>query len=314
MRAAVIHDFKGIDNIEIKDLPTPSPEKGEVQIAIKAAGVNPVDWKIAEGLFKGRMEYVLPLTLGWDCAGIISDPNGSSFKKGDEVYAYCLKDILHQGTYAEYICIDAAKVSLKPKNLSFEEAATVPLSALTAWQSLVTLAKIRGGQKVFIHAGAGGVGTFAIQIAKHFGCYIITTAKAQNHPYCQMLGANEILDYSTEDVTDYMKKHHPDGADCVYNCVSPEVLDECFSYTKKGGWLVSIAGPINQETAERKKIHADFVFVQPNQKELEEITKLIEAGKITPPAIQEIFPLEKADEALKLNRERHVQGKLVITL
>lgn len=313
MKAAVIHEFDGIDSIEVRDIPKPEPKEGELLIEIKAAGVNPVDWKIADGLLNNRIDCEMPVTLGWDCSGVVVDPNGSSFKKGDTVYAFCRKQILHDGAYAEYLSLNAEKVCYKPKNLSFEEAATIPLSALTAWQSLVDKAHIKAGQKVLIHAGAGGVGSFAIQIAKLFGCLVITTASHSNHEYCKMLGADEVIDYQKEDVTQALLKRHPEKMDMVYNTVGEEIEKECFKLTKKGGWLVSITSLVNLEQAKREGIRAEHVFVQPNRNQLEHITQLIESEKIKPPILSHTFPLERVADALRLSRERHVQGKLVIS-
>ncbi|MCH9610569.1 MAG: Zinc-type alcohol dehydrogenase-like protein [Chlamydiales bacterium] len=314
MKAIVIHDFTGIDAVKLTDIPTPKPQGSEVQIQIKAAGVNPVDWKIADGLFRQRMDYELPVTLGWDCSGVISDPGSSNFKKGDEVYAYCLKDRVHDGTYAEYICIESDKVSKKPSNLSFEQAATIPLASLTAWQSLVDAAKIQSGQKLLIHGGAGGVGGFAIQIAKHFGCYVVTTASKKNHAYCELLGADEIIDYTEQSVKEYILSHHPDKMDMVYNTLGESEQLNSVLMTKEGGCVVAIAAGVNEEQAARHKVRAVHVFVQPNREQLEKISGLIEDGEIAAPTIFESFPLEKAEEALMLSRKRHVQGKLVLTL
>ncbi len=306
MKAIVTHDFKGLDSIALEEIEKPTPKKGEVLLEIKAAGINPVDWKIAEGLLKSRMEYQLPVTLGWDCSGIIADPQDSSFQKGDRVYAYCRKELLHDGTFAEYIAVEADKVAYLPTKLSFEEGAVIPLSALTAWQCLVDHAKIQKGQTVLIHAGAGGVGSFAIQIAKHFGCYVITTASPKNHAYVTMLGADKVIDYTKEEVAV--------PADCILNTVSQEVLDKSYAQVNEGGHLVSIVGAINEKKTDKYKIVGHYVFVENIPGQLHEITELFEKGELSCPAIQASFPLERAEEALMQSRTGHVQGKLVLTL
>src|ERR1700733_2368139 len=190
MKAMVIEKFGHEEQLHLGDIPTPLPSDNEVQIQVLYSAVNPVDWKIREGLMKNFLPHEFPLILGWDAAGIVKaiGKNVKKFKVGDEVFAYCRKPIVKWGTYAEYVCFDADNIALKPNNINFAEAAAIPLAGLTAWQALFDFAKLKKGESILIHGGAGGVGSFAIQFAKHAGAKVITTASKQNHDYVKKLG------------------------------------------------------------------------------------------------------------------------------
>jgi len=190
MRAAAIREFGSLDKIKIEELPTPQPKPNEVQIKVHYAGLNPVDWKITMGYLKDRMPYQFPIILGWEMAGVISalGTRSTTLKVGDPVYAYCRKEKIQEGSCAEFICLPAENVAIKPSSLSFAQAAGVPLAALTAWQTLFEAGQLKKGQKVLIHAGAGGVGGYAIQLAKYRGAFVYTTASAANTDYVKKLG------------------------------------------------------------------------------------------------------------------------------
>lgn len=310
MKAAVIESFEGLDSIHIKEVPIPEPLDHEVQIAIQYAGINPVDWKICEGMFKKRMDYEFPIILGWDCAGIVSRKGKKvmNLKEGDAVFAYCRKERLHDGSFAQYICLNAQNVARKPDKISFAQAASVPLSALTAWQSLFDSAHLRSKENVLIHAGAGGVGGFAIQFAKLTGAKVITTASAKHHAYVKKLGADVVIDYTKENFVDKVHTLVSRGVDVTYDTVGGETLKKSYLATKEGGRLVSIA---DQVLSAQRNIEAKYVFVAPNGEELGQIATLIESGKLQLPSLQE-FPFEDVKSALRKSHMGGVEGKIVL--
>ncbi|MCC5833033.1 MAG: NADP-dependent oxidoreductase [Chlamydiales bacterium] len=315
MKAALIHHFRGIEKVEIEEVSIPSPKPFELQIAVKYAGVNPVDWKIAEGMLKTRMDYQFPIILGWDLSGIVSavGKDVSGFSEGDPVFAYCRKKIIHDGSYAEYICLDAKNVVLKPKSLSFAQAAVIPLSSLTAWQTLFEAAHLKAKEKILIHAGAGGVGGFAIQFAKLAQAYVITTAGASNFDYVAMLGADEAIDYKKAPFIDLFRKKHPKGADVVFDTVGGSTLLASYAAAKIGGRLITIAGTIDQELASQRELETEFVFVRPDGKQLKKIASLFDEGKLSPPPIQE-YSFDEVETALRASRGGHTRGKLVLNI
>lgn len=315
MKAALIHDFGGIEKVVVENIPIPTPQEDEIQIAVKCAGVNPIDWKITEGYLKEQLEHQFPITLGWDVAGTVSKvgKNVTQFKEGDAVYAYCRKEIVHDGAFAEYICLQVKNVAFKPKSLSFEEAASVPLSALTAWQSLFDTAHLQKRQNVLIHAGAGGVGGFAIQFAKQAGAHVIATSSRNHFEYVKQLGADEIIDYTKESFVDSIHQKHPEGVDLVYDTVGGPTLNASYQAAKVGGRLITIAGMIDRVVAEKRKLLADFVFVHPDGEELKQIGALFDQRKIVPPQI-EVVSFDNVQAALRKSREGHTKGKIILKL
>lgn len=315
MKAALIHSFEGIEKVAIEEISIPTPKDNEVQIAIKYAGFNPVDWKIAEGFLKTQMEYQLPIILGWDAAGEVSKigKDVKNFKLGDPVFAYCRKEIIRDGSFAEYICLPAQNVVRKPAKLTFAEAAAIPLSGLTAWQSLYDTAQLKSKDEVLIHAGAGGVGSLAIQMAKITGAHVITTSSQANFDYVKLLGADEVIDYTKENFVEFIQKKHPKGVDVIYDTVGGDTLKESYQVAKEGGRLVTIAGIVDQALASKQRLMAEFVFVRPDGKELSKIATLIDEKKLSPPRIQEI-PFEEVLHGLRKSREGHTQGKLVLKI
>ena len=315
MPAALIHSFGGVESVAIEEIPIPLPLENEVQIAIKCAGVNPVDWKIAEGLLKSRMPHQFPITLGWDAAGEISQvgPQVTAFKVGDPVFAYCRKETIHDGTYASYICVNSSHAAHKPANLSYAQAASVPLSSLTAWQSIYDTAHLKPGETILVHAGAGGVGGFAIQFAKLMGAHVITTTSPAHTDYAYQLGADEVIDYTQYDFADAILKKYPEGVDVVFDTVGEETLKRSYQAVKEGGRLVTIAGVIDKTLADARHVQASFVFVHPDGQELSTIGSLYNSGKIQPHHIQEV-PLSEVCSALRKSREGHTQGKIILQI
>lgn len=313
MKVANIDGFGDLDQIKIADIPTPSPKANDIQIKIAYAAINPVDWKICAGFLRERMPYEFPITLGWDVAGVVSavGENVSAFKPGDEVFAYARKDKIKDGTLAEYICLDAKNVALKPSGLSLSEAASIPLTGLTAWQSLFDAAKLQPEDVIFIPAGAGGVGSMAIQLAKHHGATVITTASERSHPYVEKLGADVVIDYHKEDFAEKIRELYPDGIDVVFDLMGGETLDASLTTLKSGGRLVSLLKELSPEEAKQCNISAYYVFVQPSGEQLKLIADLLASKKIASPKIKE-YPFSQAKEALQELKQGHTHGKIVV--
>ncbi|MCZ6799394.1 MAG: NADP-dependent oxidoreductase [Nitrospirae bacterium] len=315
MKAVVIEVFGGRDQLKIVERPVPDPKPGEVQIRIKAAGVNPVDWKIRVGLLKDVMPHVFPIILGWDAAGVVTavGPQVDRLTVGDEVYAYCRKDTVQDGAYAEFIVLPENNIALKPKNVSFEEAATIPLAALTAYQSLIDAAHLKSGERIVIHAAAGGVGGFAVQIAHGLGAYVIGTASHQNHAYVRSLGAEEVIDYTQHDVSQTVKSLYPEGVDVVYDCVGGQPLEQARLLIKPEGRIVTIVDPAQAQILQDQGLNAQFVFVAPHAQQLLELTRMVEAGQLRT-EVSARLPLEEVVKAHELIETHHTKGKIVLTV
>lgn len=313
MKAIILEGFGGIEKLKSGYVTKPEPESGEVQIKIQYAAVNPVDWKIRLGLLENRIPHDFPIVPGWDAAGVVSSvgKNVKGFQAGDEVFAYCRKPTIKWGTYCEYICVPADYLAFKPKNISFAQAAAIPLAGLTAWQSLFDIAKLKKGETILIHAGAGGVGSLAIQFAKNCGAYVYATATESKHDYVKQLGADVVIDYKKLRFQEKIAKDHPEGIDVVFDTVGGETLRESYQILKPGGRLVGIVEVPDQALGERLNIKTDYLFVSPNGKELQQIADLITNRKVLPIQIQEM-PLEKAAEAQEINEKGHVAGKIVL--
>lgn len=315
MKAIAIDQFGGVDVMRLRELPTPTFQEHELLIKIHYAGVNPVDWKIREGHLESALPHHFPIILGWDASGTI-EAMGSAvtgFHVGEAVYAYCRKPTVQDGAYAEYIVLDAASVAPKPKQASFAEAASVPLASLTAWQALHDFSQTKPGQVVLIHAGSGGVGSFAIQFAKLIGAKVITTCSGANIEYVKSLGADYAIDYTKEKFADAVKKLFPEGVDLVFDTVGGKTLDESLPIVKKGGTLVTIVERLDAERGRPYGITTGFVFVRPNGHELREIGKLIDEDKVKIPALTEL-PLEEAAKAHELSKATHTRGKMVLKI
>ncbi len=314
MKAVFIRKFGDSSALEVGEVPTPEPGPDEVQIRVDHASVNPVDWKIREGYLDGMIPHEFPLTLGWDAAGTVSKVGADvkSFAVGDEVYSYARRPTVQLGTYAEYTVITESAVAPKPKSLSFAEAATVPLVALTAWQALVDFAEVSSGDNVFITAGAGGVGSFGIQFAKHRGAKVITTASARNHEYVRSLGADHAVDYTEGNTVDAVRAWN-DRIDLVFDCAGGDSLAEGWEVVARGGRVVSIVDTPSEEQAKAKDVKAAFVFVSPNGEELAHIGSLIDAGQVQIPHLQ-VKNIKEAGAALDENQSRHVRGKVALEI
>jgi len=306
MKAVRIHTYGSPDVLIHEDVPRPLPKTGEVLVRIEAAAVNPVDWKIREGYLREMLPHSLPLILGWDMSGVIEEtgPGATSFRVGDEVFSR--PDLLRDGTYAEYVVIREQEVAIKPKSVDHLHAAAVPLAGLTAWKSLIESAELSAGQKVLIHAAAGGVGGYAVQLAKWRGAHVIGTASADNHDYLRNLGADEVIDYRSERFEDVAG-----DIDVVFDTIGGDTQKRSWQVLKKGGILVSVITPPPADKAAAHGVRQAFVFIRPDAAVLAELAKLIDAGKLRP-YVEKVLPLADARRAQELSQAGHVRGKIVL--
>ncbi len=306
MEAIRIHSFGGPEVLKAEEAPTPEPKADEVLIKIYASGVNPVDWKIREGMNKERFPTHFPLIPGWDVSGVIEKTGGevNNFKKGDEVYSR--PDLTKNGTYAEYVTVKASLVALKPKTIDHVHAAGVPLAGLTAWQGLFDFGKLKAGEKVLIHAASGGVGSFAVQFAKWKGAYVIGTTSEKNIDFVKSLGADEVIDYKKEKFEERLK-----NIDLVFDTLGGEIQKKSFHVLKEGGRLITTVRPESTDESKSKHIRVEGFMANSIPEELTQIAGLIDRGKIKP-IIGKVFPLEQAAEAQRLSKDGHARGKIVL--
>jgi NADPH:quinone reductase-like Zn-dependent oxidoreductase len=330
MKAFVVDKYNKKGILRLAEMPEPELQDHDVLVEVHAAGVNLLDSKIRTGEFKLILPYRRPFILGHDVAGMVVRVASKvrKFKPGDEVYARPRDGRI--GTFAESIAINEADVALKPKNLSMEEAASIPLVGLTAWQTLVERAKLKKGQKVFIQAGSGGVGTFAIQLAKQLGATVATTASAASADLVKGLGADVVVDYRKDDFEKVLS-----GYDVVLNSQDARTLEKSLNVLKPGGKLISISGPPDPEFAREKRLNLvlrlilrllsrgirskakrtgvsySFLFMWAQGDQLSKITSLIESGAIRP-VVDRVFPFEATNEALAYVETGRAKGKVVI--
>ncbi len=312
MKAIVIEEFGGPEKLTFKDVQTPKPLKNEVLVKVKYAGVNPVDWKIREGLLASRLPHEFPIILGWDVAGTIAEVGKevSDLKVGDEVYSYARKPTVKWGTYAEYVAIDAKNVVLKPRSISFAESAAIPLSGLTAWQALFDVAHLQQGETILILGGSGGVGSLAIQFAKVANAKVIATASPKKHSYIKALGVDLAIDH-TANVLEQVRSFSQEGVDVVFDCFGKEAFTNGLKALKKGGRIVSILEHLDPAVAQNLGITASYLFVTPNGAQLKQIAELIDAKKVIQQPVEAI-PLHEAHIAQEKLRSGSITGKLVL--
>jgi NADPH2:quinone reductase len=315
MKAVIVESFGGAEVMRWGEIETPRPGPGEVLIRIRATAVNPVDWKIREGNLARLFPCKFPLIPGWDAAGTIAalGEGVTGFAIGERVWSFCRKPDIQWGTYAEYVTMSADAVAPMPASLSFTQASAIPLAGLTAWQSLFDLADIRPGQTVLIHAGAGGVGSLAVPLAKWAGATVISTARAGNHDYVRSLGADHVIDYTTRDFVAATRELFPEGVDFAYGTVGGEVLARSYDTVKPGGILISITDKTDKDAAERLGIRVKYLFVKPNGPQLRRLAALLDNGTLVPPEIEEM-KLSQAAEALERSRQGHGRGKIVLVV
>jgi alcohol dehydrogenase len=330
MKAVLIDRYGGNDLVRVTDVAVPTMGPDDVLVQVHAASVNPLDIKTRDGSMKTLLKYRFPLVLGNDLSGVVSDVGAqvARFRKGDEIYARMNHERI--GAFAEFAVVREGAAALKPANVTFEEAASLPLVALTAWQALVEIGKLRANQRVLIHAGSGGVGSVAIQLARHLGATVFTTVGKRNAELVKRLGANVAIDYRSERFEDVAK-----DCDVVLDSAGGDTLVRCFESVKPGGVVVSI-GPTPSAAfarswglnpiivlaisvmsrkataaARRHKARYEYLFMRADGEQLREITRLVESGVIKP-LVDKVFPLEQVRDALAYSESGRATGKVVI--
>jgi len=306
MKAIVMHNYGGPDVLKFEDVPRPEPKESEILVRVVAAGVNPGDGMVRAGMFAKYAKTPFPMIPGYDIAGIVEKTGTkiAKFKKGDSIYAYIsLKD---GGGYAEYAVATEVEAAAKPQSLNYVEAAAAPVVALTAWQALIDTAKLSAGQTVLIHGGSGGVGTFAIQIAKARGAKVIATASTANQDLLKQLGADISIDYTKTKFEDVAK-----DVDVVLDSVGKDTLTRSYSVVKKGGFIVTLVARIDQAELDKHGIRGASLSVDPNSNELAEIGNLIDEKKIKV-IVSQTFPLSEAAKAQEQVATGHTRGKIVL--
>jgi NADPH:quinone reductase-like Zn-dependent oxidoreductase len=306
MKAIVVHEYGGPEVLKYEDAPRPEPKENEILVKVIAAGVNPVDSAARSQKYAQFLHIKLPAIPGYDIAGTVEKTGTkvTKFKAGDPVYAYIALD--KGGAYAEYAVATEKEASAKPTSLNYLEAAPVPLVSLTAWQALIDTAKLSAGQTVLIHGGSGGVGSFAIQIAKAKGAKVIATASTPNQDLLKQLGADVAIDYTKTKFEDVAK-----DVDVVLDSVGKDTLARSYGVVKKGGFIVTIVARPDQAELDKHGIHGASLGVEPNSDELAEIGRLIDEKKIKV-IVSQTFPLAEAAKAQAQAETHHTRGKIVL--
>jgi NADPH:quinone reductase-like Zn-dependent oxidoreductase len=303
MKAIRIHQYGGPEVLAQVEMQRPKPGPNEVLIKVQAAAVNPIDWKLRAGYMKDFFPLTFPSTLGWDVSGTVEEEGAdvTRFKRGDEVYA-----LLEGGGYAEYAAARETVVARKPRTLDHIQAAAVPVAGLTAWQALFEVAQLRAGQKVLIHAAAGGVGNFAVQFAKARGAYVIGTASSRNQAFLRELGVDKAVDYQETRFEEVVR-----DVDVVLDTIGADTQERSFKVLKKGGILVSIVQSPSQELATKYGVRALFYGAHASSSDLAEIAKLIDSGTVKT-VVETVLPLAEARRAHELSQSGHARGKIVL--
>lgn len=332
MKALTFQRYGKSPEIGITELPRPTLKPDEMLVEVHAAGLNPIDNMITTGIFKAVLPFQLPATIGSDLAGVVVEVghNVTRFKPGDEVFA----SIFDQGTgsLAEFAVVPQQLAAPKPANLDFVQAASIPMVGLTSWQALKERAQLKQGQKVFIPAGSGGIGTFAIQLAKHLGAHVGTTTSTGNIPLVKRLGADEVIDYKKQAFEQVLRGYH-----VVLGTIRGDALEESVSILKPGGQIISLIGPLDTPFAHTRKLNLmlrlifglmsrkiirkasahgagySFLFVRPDGEQLDRIGELLSAGHVSP-VIDKVFPWEQATQALAYLAQGHAKGKVVVQI
>jgi len=306
MKTVRIHEYGNSDVLHIEEMPVPQIAADELLIKIHAASVNPVDWMVREGYMKDMHMHTLPLTLGQDFSGTVEKIGSSvtGFKVGDNVFGR--PSIERDGSYAEFIEVKATEVAIMPKSITYDEAATLPVAGTIAWETLVNRAKIKKGQRVLILGSSGGVGSLAVQIAKNKECYVIGTTSNVNLDFVKSLGANEVIDYKSQDFSKELS-----DIDVVLDTVGGENQEKAFKVIKRGGILVSTVSKPNLVIAERLGVRCEYASVGPNAHILNEIRTLIDMGQLHP-VIDKVFKFEEAKQAQNYSQSGKARGKIVL--
>ena len=306
MKAAIIRDYD--TNIEIADIDPPELKDDSVLIAVHAASLNPIDYILQSGVMKEMIPLEFPHIMGFDVSGEITEIGKAvtGFKVGDAVFARANQQ--DAGAIAQTARLKATEMALKPENISHQEAASVPLAGLTAWQALISKAKLKSGDMVLIHAGSGGVGTLAIQIAKHFGAHVATTCSARNADLVRDLGADVVIDYKTEAFDEVLSDY-----DIVSDMMGGETLNRSFKVLKRGGTLVSIKGQDTENLASEYGVRFEWFFMEPDGAMLADLGALIKEDAIKP-VIDSVYPMDETAKAYEALKDGHAVGKIVIAV
>jgi NADPH:quinone reductase-like Zn-dependent oxidoreductase len=305
MKAVVINEYGNEDVLNYVDVERPEPKADEVLVKVCAAGVNPADWKIRDGMGES-FGFKFPLILGGDIAGTIEvvGNNVENFQQGDAVYGMTLSNL--SGAYAEYAVAKADAIAPKPESIDFEEAAAIPIGALTAWQAMFDVANLSSGQRILITGASGGVGSMAVQLAKAKGAFAIGTASGKNEQFVRDLGVDEFVDYTQQPFEEVVK-----DVDVVFDTVGEDTLERAFQTLKRGGFLVTSAGTPSAEKAKELGIEVAFVFCKSNAQQLAEISRLIGEGKLKI-HIETVLPLTEVKKAHQLSQSGRTRGKIVL--
>lgn len=310
MKAVVIEQYGEKEELKEMNVPDPVPGEHQVVVKLKATSINPIDWKLRAGYLKQMMDWEFPIILGWDAAGIITEVGSAvtEWRIGDEVFAR--PETTRFGTYAEYTLVDDHLLAALPVGISFQQAASIPLAGLTAWQALFDHGQLKEGEKVLIHAGAGGVGSLAIQLAKNAGAYVITTASDKNKEFVESLGADEVIDYKSTDFSEVLS-----DIDLVFDTMGDKIQADSFKVLKTGsGRLISIVSEPDEKLKEQYDVTAKSIWLQPNGEQLHKIALQMAEGKLKAIVGTELpFSEQGLQEAHELSATHHAKGKIVIT-
>jgi NADPH:quinone reductase-like Zn-dependent oxidoreductase len=303
MQAIQTHDYGGPEVLVLEQAPRPDPNPDQVLIRLKAAGVNPADWKYRSGMFKQFMPLTFPWTPGLEGSGIVEavGANVTTFKKGDEIYG------IVNSSYAEYALASAKEVQPKPVELSFEEAASIPVGFLTAWGAVVDTANVQAGQRVLVHGAAGGTGLYAVQLAKWKGAHVTGTASAGNHALARSLGADDMIDYNATRFETILK-----DIDVVIDTVGGDLSKRSFQVIRPGGIFVTVAGMLPEDAGEKRNIRAVRAG-RASPDHLKEASELIQA-KLIKPVVGKVFTLAEARQAQELSETRHGRGRILLRI
>ncbi len=305
MRAIQVHDYGDATQLHLEQVPQPEPQEGEVLVRVYAAGINALDWKIRSGSMKNFMPSTFPYVPGIELAGVVErvGPGVTTFQPGQAVYGHT-----SGGAYAEYTLVSAQTLALKPTSLTFDEAATVPIGAITAWQALFASGQLQAGQSVLILGGSGGVGLFAVQFAHHKGAQVIATTSTNNVAFVQSLGADKVIDYTQTRVEDEVH-----NVDLVFDTVGSETTASALSTVKHGGKLLTIAGQADEAQAQKLGVHAEFFSSQLKSTAdlLHTFAHMIDENQLRT-SIAATFPLHEADKAHELSQSGHGRGRIIL--
>lgn len=310
MKAAQYNKYGGPEVIEIRDVPKPTPSKDQVLVEVYAASVNPIDWKVRNGYLKDRGPIKFPVTIGGNFSGVVQEvgENVSDFKIGNEVYGQALVMNGSSGSIAEFTASNAANTAIKPSNINHLEAASLPLVGVSALQGLEQHIGLKSKQKILIHGGSGGIGTIAIQIAKHIGAYVATTVSTKDIEFAKELGADKTIDYKKEKFEDKLE-----DVDSVFDASGRDLIEESFKVLKEGGIYVTMTAAPDQELAKKYGVRAMRESTDTTTPNLNRLRKLIESG-IVKPQVDRVFPLAQAREAFIYQETGHPRGKVVIKI